>query len=102
MSAYGFGGMIIYGIFHKQIKKPFYIGKLNVRFLLLFVYICLITTMVELLATYIIELTGTPVYRSLGLQRSLYEFPGAGLSGCKRPFWRTRLGDYLWCPAVLQ
>lgn len=57
---YGFGGMLIYGIFRKQIKKPVYIGKLNVRFLLLFVYICLITTVVELAATYIIELTGTP------------------------------------------
>ena len=57
---YGFGGMLIYGIFHKQIKKPVYIGKLNIRFLLLFVYICLITTVVELAATYIIELFGTP------------------------------------------
>ena len=37
-----------------------YIGKFNIRFLLLFVYICLITTVVELAATYIIELCGTP------------------------------------------
>lgn len=57
---YGFGGMLIYGIFHKQIKKPVYIGKLNIRFLLLFIYICVITTIVELLATYIIELAGIP------------------------------------------
>lgn len=57
---YGFGGMLIYGIFHKQIKKPVYIGKLNVRFLLLFVYICLVATVVELAATYIIELSGNP------------------------------------------
>jgi uncharacterized membrane protein len=57
---YGFGGMLIYGIFYKQIKKPVYVGKLNIRFLLLFVYICLITTVVELAATYIIELFGTP------------------------------------------
>lgn len=57
---YGFGGLLIYGVFHKQIKKPIYIGKLNIRFLLLFVYICLITTVVELAATYIIELSGTP------------------------------------------
>lgn len=57
---YGFGGMLVYGIFRKQIKKPVYIGKINVRFLLLFVYICLITTVVELAATYIIELAGTP------------------------------------------
>ena len=57
---YGFGGMLIYGIFYKQIKKPVYIGKVNIRFLLLFLYICLLTTVVELAATYIIELTGTP------------------------------------------
>ena len=57
---YGFGGMLIYGIFHKLIKKPVYIGKLNIRFLLLFIYICLITTVVELVSTYIIELVGIP------------------------------------------
>ena len=57
---YGCGGMLIYGIFHRLIKKPVYIGKVNIRFLLLFVYICLITTVVELAATYIIELAGTP------------------------------------------
>lgn len=56
---YGFGGMLIYSIFHKQIQKPFYIGKLNIRFLLLFLYISLIATVVELAATYIIELFGT-------------------------------------------
>ena len=60
LPVYGFGGMLVYGIFHKQIKKPIYIGKLNIRFLLLFVYICLITTVVELGATYIIELFGMP------------------------------------------
>jgi uncharacterized membrane protein len=57
---YGFGGMLIYGIFHKQISKPVYIGKLNIRFLLLFLYICLITTVVELASTYIVELAGIP------------------------------------------
>lgn len=57
---YGFGGMLVYAIFGKLIKKPVYIGKLNIRFLLLFIYICLITTVVELAATYIIELFGTP------------------------------------------
>lgn len=57
---YGFGGMLVYVVFGKLIKKPVYIGKLNIRFLLLFIYICLITTVVELAATYIIELFGTP------------------------------------------
>lgn len=54
---YGFGGLLIYGIFKNQIKKPVYVGKLNIRFLLLFIYICLIATVVELLATYILEWT---------------------------------------------
>ena len=57
---YGFGGMLIYGIFHKQIQKPLCVGKLNIRFLLIFVYICLVTTVVELAATYIVELFGMP------------------------------------------
>ena len=57
---YGFGGMLIYSIFRKQIDKPVYVGKLNIRFILLFVYICLITTVVELASTYIIELAGIP------------------------------------------
>ena len=57
---YGFGGMMIYGIFYKQIQKPLYVGKLNVRFLALFAYICLIATVVELAATYVIELFGMP------------------------------------------
>jgi uncharacterized membrane protein len=57
---YGFGGMLVYAIFRKQITKPFYVGKLNIRFVLLFIYVCLITTFVELAATYIIELFGSP------------------------------------------
>ena len=57
---YGFGGMLVYAIFRKQITKPFYVGKLNIRFVLLFIYVCLITTVVELAATYIIELAGIP------------------------------------------
>ena len=60
LPVYGTGGMIIYGLFYKQIKKPLYVGKLNIRFLLLFIYICLITTVVELAATYIVELFGMP------------------------------------------
>lgn len=57
---YGFGGMLIYGIFHKLIKKPVYVGKLNIRFLLLFIYISLMATVIELAATYVIELAGVP------------------------------------------
>ena len=57
---YGFGGMLVYSIFRKQITTPVYIGKLNIRFILLFIYVCLITTVVELAATYIIELFGVP------------------------------------------
>ena len=57
---YGFGGMLVYAIFRKLITKPFYVGKLNIRFVLLFIYVCLITTFVELADTYIIELFGSP------------------------------------------
>ena len=73
---YGFGGMLIYGIFRKQIKKPLYIGKLNIRFLLLFVYICLITTVVELAATEIIELTGSPFTVLWGYSDHFLNFQG--------------------------
>lgn len=73
---YGFGGMLIYGIFHKQIKKPLYIGKLNVRFLLLFVYICLITTVVELAATYIVELFGIPFTALWDYSKHFMNFQG--------------------------
>ena len=60
LPVYGTGGMIIYGIFYKQIKTPLYIGKVNIRFLTLFLYITLVTTVVELAATYIVELFGMP------------------------------------------
>lgn len=55
---YGFGGLLIYAIFGRLIKKPVYIGKFNIRFILLFLYIFLAATAVELAATYIIELFG--------------------------------------------
>ena len=83
---YGFGGMLIYGIFRKQIKKPLYIGKLNIRFILLFVYICLVTTVVELAATYIIELFGTPFTVLWG----------------ERTLRRSRSDDHLRCASPLQ
>lgn len=57
---YGIGGMLMYGAFHKLLQKPVYIGKLNIRFLLLFLYICLAATVIELAGTYIIEGFGAP------------------------------------------
>lgn len=57
---YGFGGLLIYGVFKNQIKKPVMIGKVNIRFILLFLYVFIFATVVELAATYIVELFGIP------------------------------------------
>lgn len=52
---YGCGGLIIYFLFNKMKKKPVKIGKLNIRPVLIYIYIVLIATTVELLTTYIID-----------------------------------------------
>lgn len=60
LPVYGFGGILIYCLFKKQLRKPVYVWKINIRPVLLFIYIFFITTVVELAATYIIELFGMP------------------------------------------
>lgn len=55
---YGFGGLIIYTLFRKIIDKPVRIGRLNIRIAIMFVYICVLTTLIELGATYLLELFG--------------------------------------------
>lgn len=55
---YGFGGLILYTLFQKIIYKPVRIGRLNIRVAILFVYICVLTTLIELGATYLLELFG--------------------------------------------
>ena len=44
---YGFGGMIIYAIFCKIIDKPVKLGPINLRPVLIFIYACLLTTLIE-------------------------------------------------------
>ncbi|MBQ3421537.1 MAG: putative ABC transporter permease [Romboutsia sp.] len=56
---YGFGGMIIYGLFYRLKKKPVKIKKLNIRPLLIFIYITITAVLVELLSTYICDLLKT-------------------------------------------
>lgn len=55
LPVYGCGGLIIYFLFNKLKKKPVKIGKLNIRPVLIYIYIVLIATTVELLTTYVID-----------------------------------------------
>jgi len=55
---YGFGGMIIYAIFCKIIDKPVKLGPINLRPVLIFIYACLLTTLIELGATYLLDAVG--------------------------------------------
>ena len=55
---YGFAGLILYTLFQKILHKPVRIGRVNIRLLLMFVYICILTTLIELGATYLLELFG--------------------------------------------
>ena len=60
LPVYGFGGLIIYIIFKKLIQNPIkFKNKYNINIIILFIGISLLATIVELLATYIVELTGT-------------------------------------------
>ena len=56
LPVYGFGGIIIYCLFYKLKNKPIKIKKINIRPLLLFIYITLMSVSVELLTTYILDL----------------------------------------------
>jgi len=53
---YGFGGLVIYAVFKKLKEKPVKIGKVNIRPLLLIIYIAAMAMAVELLSTYICDL----------------------------------------------
>ena len=55
---YGFAGLILYTLFQRILYKPIRIGRVNIRLLLMFVYICILTTLIELGATYLLELFG--------------------------------------------
>lgn len=53
---YGIGGIVIYFLFYKLKKKPIKIKKLNIRPLLLFIYMTITAVLVELLTTYVCDL----------------------------------------------
>lgn len=55
---YGFGGMILYAVFYPIIRKPVRIGKINLRIPLMFVYVCVLTTLIELGASYLLDAVG--------------------------------------------
>ena len=55
---YGFGGIIITALFFKTKNKPVKVGKINIRPLIIYFEACIIATVVELTATYIIDFTG--------------------------------------------
>lgn len=68
--------MLIYGIFQKVIDKPVRIGKINIRPILLFLYITILATVVELAATYIVELFGIPYTELWDYSRRWMNFQG--------------------------
>ena len=56
---YGFGGFIIYSLFNKLKNKPIRIKKINIRPLLIIIYMTIIATIVELSTTFICDLVKT-------------------------------------------
>ena len=56
LPVYGFGGFIIYSLFNKLKNKPIRIKKINIRPLLIFIYMTLIATFIELSTTYLCDL----------------------------------------------
>ena len=56
LPVYGFGGMVIYYLFYRLKNKPVKIKNLNIRPLLIFIYITITAVLVELLTTYICDL----------------------------------------------
>lgn len=55
---YGFGGLVIVGIFYRFKEKKVKIVKINIRPILLFIESVVFATLVELFTTYIIDFTG--------------------------------------------
>ena len=55
---YGFGGLVIVGIFYRFKEKKVKIGKINIRPILLFIESVIFATLTELFATYIIDFIG--------------------------------------------
>lgn len=55
---YGFGGLIIVKLLKKIKEKERYIKNINIRPLLLIIYITIVSATVELISTYVISFTG--------------------------------------------
>ena len=58
LTIYGFGGLVIVGIFYRFKEKKVKIGKINIRPILLFIESVIFATLTELFATYIIDFIG--------------------------------------------
>ena len=56
LPVYGFGGIVIYYLFYHLKNKPIKILNVNIRPLLIFIYITITAVLVELLTTYICDL----------------------------------------------
>ena len=56
LPVYGFGGIVIYYLFYHLKNKPIKILNVNIRPLLIFMYVTITAVLVELLTTYIIDL----------------------------------------------
>ena len=56
LPVYGFGGFIIFSLFNKLKDKSKKIKNINIRPLLIFIYMTVIATLIELLTTYICDL----------------------------------------------
>ena len=56
LPVYGLGGMVIYYLFYQLKNKSLKFGKINIRPLLIFIYISVTSMLVELLTTYIADL----------------------------------------------
>ena len=98
---YGCGGMIIYYLFYHLKKKTIKINKINIRPLLIFIYITVTSMLVELMSTFICDLVKSD-WRKLwsydgefmNFQGRIALFPGLkfGLIGL--------LGIYLIIPII--
>ena len=101
LPVYGFGGTIIYFLFYKLKNNPIKIKKINVRPLMIFIYITITAVLVELLTTYISDLFKSD-WRTLwfygdefmNFEGRIALFPGLkfGLIGL--------LGIYVICPLI--
>ena len=73
---YGFGGMILYGLFGKLINKPIYVGKVNIRIFLLIIYISVFAAIIELVSTYIMQFNGIPYNKLWDYNKHPFNFEG--------------------------